>query len=148
MVAHFEDMPSISPYDLARCHAAIESVERRDKPIAEVPIAVSVGELGCLVDDLIRCTKQSETGEVRVHVDYRYGVALVAFYRYEWCWAALEFVKRGGCPPLALHWIQGLLFGYNPEAIDRFMRTARCSEPEPTSRPFCNSGMVGTSRLC
>jgi hypothetical protein len=113
---------SLSQYDLARCHSAIESVERRNKPVAEFPIVVSAPMLGQLVDDLRQCAVQSETGEIRVHISYRDGVALCAFFRYEWCRAALAFLKKGdGCPPPALHWVQGLLFGYDPESIERFI---------------------------
>ncbi len=114
---------SLSPYDLARCHAAIESVERHNKPVSEVPIATSEMLLGDVLADVERCAAETETREVRVHVDYRDGIALCAFYRYEWCRAALGFIRGGGCPPPVLHWLQGLLFGYDPAAIDRFMRT-------------------------
>ena len=137
---------ALSPYDLARCHAAIESVERRDKPVAEVPITAPVELLGAIIDDLALCAAETETHEIRVHVDYRDGVALCAFYRYDWCRAALEFVRRGGCPPPALHWIQGLLFGYDPEAVERFIARTRCSEPRPKSRPAYSSGRAETSR--
>lgn len=136
-------------YDLARCHAAIEAVERLDKPIVEIPIVVSMAQLGQLIDDVMRVAELAETGEVRVHVDYREGVALVAFYRYRWCQEALAFLKKGGgCPPPALHWFQGLLFGYDPESIERFIRTATCSERESTSRRACTSYTGGTSRAC
>jgi len=50
-----------------------------------------VNEMGIVED--------SETGEIRIHVDYRDGIALIAFYRYEWCRAALALVKGGGFPP-------------------------------------------------
>ena len=138
----------ISPYDLGRCHDAVEAVDRRAKPAASVPIVTSLDALGRVIDCVVRCAEMSETGAVRVHVSYYSGVASCDFYRYEWVGRALAFLNGGGCPPPALHWIQGLLFGYDPEAIDRFMRTATCSEPTSTSRPFCTSGTVGTFPLC
>ena len=121
-------------YDLARCHAAIEAVERRDKPVAEIPIVVSVAQLGQLIDDVLHVVELTETGEIKVHIDYREGVALVAFYRYGWCRAALELLKGGGFPPPALHWIQGLLFGYNPEAIERFIAQLGAPHEDPRRR--------------
>ena len=85
----------LSLYDLARCHAAIEAIERRAKPVVEIPIVVSVAQLGPLIDDVMRVTKTTETGEIRVHVDYREGVALVAFYRYAWCRDGADLPEKG-----------------------------------------------------
>jgi hypothetical protein len=140
--------PVLGLYDLARCHAAIEAVERRDKPVAEIPIAVSVAQLGQLIDDVMRVAELTETGEIRVHVDYREGVALVAFYRYGWCREALAFLKKGGgCPPPALHWFQGLLFGYDPESIERFVRATEWPVRASTLRPRTDD-TVGRFRAC
>jgi hypothetical protein len=137
----------LSLYDLARCHMAIEAVERRDKPVAEIPVAIPVAQLGQLIDDVQHVVETTETGEIRVHVDYREGVALVAFYRYEWCRAALRFLKGGGVPPPALPWMEGLIFGYNPSAIQRFIETTACSESGSTS-PRRTSGTEETPHAC
>jgi hypothetical protein len=114
--------PVVSLYDLARCHAAVEAVVRLDKPIAEVPIPARIHVLGALVDDVVACAALSETGDVRVHVDYRDGVASCVFYRHDWCRAALAYVRGAGFPAPVVDWFQGLLFGYKPEAIERFTK--------------------------
>lgn len=67
--------------------------------------------------------------------------------RFRWAIDALAWLEADGSTALGgfhLHWVQGLLYGYGPDEIDRFL--TRLSEPESSSRPSCPSRTAGTSR--
>jgi hypothetical protein len=120
---------------MARCLSAIESVSRTAKPVAEV------GEVRCggrrEIEDLRAfldsCVRQFGDQNVRYYVlrtegkRYSYG-----FFVHPWVMHALRFIKNGGrsLRPSDRHWLQGLLFGYRPDAIQHFLRNAGSGRPK------------------
>ena len=118
---------SLTEYEFARAQIAIEWVARSGKPIVEVGGCPIKGcDLRALASDLNRCiagSGESVTGFVIP--DRMPGYCCYGFYRYRWAIQALLSVwgiqKQN---PMDSLWMQGLVFGYSPEAIQRFISSA------------------------
>lgn len=108
---------------MGQASAAIEAVGRLGKPIAEV--GSRVGRREDIEHDLRTCLDgRREAGHLSIWVRaegerFRFG-----FYAEAWTQRALDFLDRTDLDPSDRHWICGLLFGYQPAAIQEFIDTA------------------------
>jgi hypothetical protein len=119
----------LSEYEFGRAQIAIEWVARGHKPIVELGGRLVDGPtLRWLVDDLNLCV--AESGEqVRGFVvpEKPRGFCCYGFYRYPWAIEALMDMWRvtpRGMNVARQIWQEGLIFGYSPEAIQRFIWSA------------------------
>lgn len=122
--------PSVlTEYEIGRAIWAAEIIAKSDKPITEVG-SRAVASPDALMDDLRECLKlASEAADVRIWTRrtedgkrLRYG-----FYREAWVLDALEFLDRANLPDVDRAWINGLLFGYRSDAIQRFIDRLRAT---------------------
>jgi hypothetical protein len=122
-------MKVFTDYEHGRAQMAIEWVARGGKPIVEVGSRPIDGlDLEALAADLNVCV--STSGEpVRAFIapDNVDGYCIYGFYQFEWAVEAL-LMQRTEAPD----WLLGSLFGYSPEAIDRF----RCASSGQGSTPY------------
>lgn len=121
----------LSDYERGRAQLAIEWVARAQKPIVEVGGRPLDGcDLTALAGALDQCI--FESGEdVRGFVipDKTPGYCCYGFYRYGWALEALLSVWGPDADPPHREWLYGLLFGYDAQAIERFVRSSS-SGPE------------------
>jgi len=121
----------LTEYECGRAQMAIEWVARSQKPIVEIggrPVR------GCdflaLARDLDQCIAQSgESVRAFVMPDGIQGYCCYGFYRYPWAIKAMLTVwgiKPKFTNRYDLLWLQGLIFGYSPDAIQRFILSASC----------------------
>jgi hypothetical protein len=127
-------LPWEDDYWSARCLFAIESVSRTGKPVAEVgEMRCSRDEKSALEEFLRRRVEEFGDRDVNSYVRrtgpnrYAFG-----FFVFPWVRDAIRFIGSGGRPlrESDRHWIQGLLFGYRPDAIQRFLRGAGSESSE------------------
>jgi hypothetical protein len=125
-------LQKLTEYERGRAQLAIEWVARSEKPIVEIggrPIADC--DLRDLARDLDRCIASSgESVRAFIMPDRMRGYCCYGFYRYRWAMEAmLETWGAGRWPadPARWIWLQGLLFGYSPDAIQRFISSASCA---------------------
>lgn len=136
---------TLSDYEAGRAVAAIEAIARQQKPITEVGCRVADREqleadLQCCLDAV------REPGCVSYWIRGAGPLLRFGFYAEEWVLDALTFLDRAKLKPKDRAWINGLLFGYNVGAIQRFI-TAGLPESEPRSQHVGSSDTVGTRRL-
>jgi hypothetical protein len=136
-------MSSLTEYECGRAQLAIEWVARSEKPIVEIggrPIAGC--DVHCLAHDLDQCIASSgESVRAFIMPDRMPGYCCYGFYRHPWAMSAmLETWGAGHWPadPARWIWLQGLLFGYSADAIQRFMSSASCVRAS-NSRPIQRS---------
>ncbi len=117
-------MPKVmSEYEIGRCMSAITAVMLLDKPIAEV--MTRKADRKALESDIRNCIRLSRTKKVQFFIRkvgpcYTYG-----FYREPWALRALNFMDKTNLDQYNRDWINGLLFGYHPRAIEEFLRRNR-----------------------
>ncbi len=120
-----QDLAILTEYEVGRAVTAIEWVARSGKPIVEIGSRMlGPWELHHLAEDLHRCLDIA--GELEVHgfiVLGRDDWWQFGFYRHAWAMAAFLYLQSRGPRIDGAHAIslQGLLFGYNAEAIQRFI---------------------------
>jgi hypothetical protein len=117
----------LTEYELGRAVTAIEWVSRGAKPIVEIGQRLLSGDITAsdLATDLDRCIALAGEPEVRAFAIYRNdGWWQFGFYRYEWAITALLALETETPADVHAHWIRGLLFGYDPASIDRFIASA------------------------
>jgi hypothetical protein len=142
----------LTDFEFARCMAAIEAVDRLGKPAAEVgPKRVPLAQRGALTEELRRIVASMGVAEIREYVSRSEagGWVTFGFYRFGWVRDALEFLEReaGSLDERTRGWVQGLVFGYRPEAIEGFLSASSASPGSgPRSRPVGISRMAGRSR--
>lgn len=132
----------LTEYECGRAQIAIEWVARAQKPIVEIGGRPVVGcDLRALAHDLSRCVAQSgETVSAFVMPDAVPRYCCYGFYRYPWAIQALMFawgVHGSRMDARRALWLQGLVFGYSPEAIQRFSSSvsgAQASSPHLRQR--------------
>lgn len=119
----------LDDYTLGRAILAIQEVAVGHKPIAEI---MTMRERKSDIEyDLRACIREccSRNGrKVRYWIlptrddptRFRFG-----FYREPWTFAALKFLDEADLPAFDRDWIQGLLFGYRPDAIQKFLDAQR-----------------------
>jgi hypothetical protein len=105
---------------------AIEWVARSQKPIVEIGGCPIKGcDLRALAHDLNLCIALSgESVRAFVIPDKMPGYCCYGFYFYPWAIKALLFawgIDRMRNKAHHSLWLQGLVFGYSPDAIQRFM---------------------------
>ena len=128
---------------------AIEWVARSQKPIVEIGGCPVKGcNLRALAYDLNLCIAHS--GEpVRGFVipDGIAGYCCYGFYRYPWAIEALLSTSQGKPLPAnqpTFLWLRGLVFGYSPDAIQRFISSAsRVLKSSSHSRPYKRVRLLG-----
>jgi len=147
-----EKLRVLTEFEAGRAQMAIEWVARARKPVAEIGgCLVKRCNLLALAHDLNLCIASS--GEhVRAFVmpDRMPGYCFYGFYRYPWAVNALLKVWHGR--PLGGQydslWLQGLVFGYSPDAIQRFISSA-LREPATNSHLARHNGRPQRPyRLC
>lgn len=154
-------MQGLSDYECGRCAAAIEAVGRRDKPIAEVcetsvPVSEIIKSLGEL---LLNYHQGNVDAPIDIHA-FIYTLTadrfIYGFFREPWTLRAYSIVR--GNWELTYQdpeWIQGLLFGYTPQAIQRFIDAATTAgwfteslEPKSTLPQIHVLSMEENAHLC
>jgi hypothetical protein len=115
--------PSVlTEYEIGRAVWAAEIIAKSDKPVTEIGCR-TVTSRETLIDDLRECLKlASEAADVKIWTRAADGKRLrYGFYRDEWVVGALDFLDRADLPDVDRAWINGLLFGYRSDAIQRFI---------------------------
>jgi hypothetical protein len=107
----------LSEFEIGQAMAAIEGVDRLGKPMAEVGLRLV--DPADLDHDLRWCISDSGARVflwIRRHGErWSFG-----FYQQPWVLDAMDFLERADLPLNDRHWITGLLFGYQPHAIQSF----------------------------
>jgi hypothetical protein len=140
----------LTDYERGRAQMAIEWVSRAQKPIVEIGGApIGHYDLGALTYDLDRCIQLS--GETVLGFIAPSGGKYICygFYKFPWALDALLFawgIRRVQPSTRRTLWLQGLVFGYSPSAIQDFIdaESASCG-PESRSHPHRRNG---TNRQC
>lgn len=120
----------LTEYEYGRAQIAIEWVARSQKPIVEIggrPLKeCNVIRLARDLNDCI--VKSGESVRAFIAQDNVAGHCCYGFYRYSWAMQALLMLlgknKSGPIRALDLLWMRGLVFGYSPDAIQRFIAYA------------------------
>jgi|ERR1700680_109819 hypothetical protein len=135
-----------SEYECGRAQIAIEWVARAQKPIVEIGgVPIKHCDLRALAHDLNRCIELSGE-EVRAFVAPSGGkFCCYGFYKFPWTIDALLFawgIRRVPAGTRRSLWLQGLVFGYSPSAIQDFIdaESASCG-PKSTSRSRRRTGI-------
>jgi hypothetical protein len=112
----------LTEYEIGRAIWAAEIVAKSDKPVTEAGSLVAASP-DALLDDLRECLKlASESADVKIWTRSAGGKRLrYGFYRDAWVVDALDFLDRADLPDADRAWINGLLFGYRSDAIQRFL---------------------------
>jgi hypothetical protein len=124
--------PSVlTEYEIGRAVWAAEIIAKSDKPVTEIGSRI-VASSDALLDDLRECLKlASEATDVKIWTRAAGGKRLrYGFYRDAWVVGALDFLDRAELPDADRAWINGLLFGYRSDAIQRFINRL---EPSATT---------------
>lgn len=139
----------LSEFERGACANAIEFIARCGKPVVEVGSRVlsEVQPVEHLESDLRGCIAESGE-EVSAYVleneprAWAYG-----FFAKPWVLAALRFLyqEQGVNDAYHRHWIAGLLFGYEADAIGAFL--ARFAEPVATLPRHDSARTVEIARL-
>lgn len=120
-VAHQWRPKVFSEYEVGRAVSAIEAVSRADKPVAEVGAAVALhADLECDLKECLALVRGCE--DVRFWIKEDGGELRYGFYREAWVMDALAFLDAAELAEKDRTWINGLLFGYRPAAIQDFMK--------------------------
>jgi hypothetical protein len=131
----------LTEFEIGQAMAAIEAVARMGKPLAEV--GSRVGNANDLKHDLDACLQSTREGAtVKAWMREWQGRWRYGFYSAPWVLRALDFLDQE-MPAADRHWISGLLFGYRPDAIQRFIDSGLAVPPvrvEPTSSRPTDSG--------
>ena len=145
----------LTEYECGRAQMAIEWVARAQKPIVEIGgLPITHCDLSALTHDLNRCIDLS--GEtVRAFIAPSGGkYCCYGFYKFPWAIDALLFawgIRRVPVGTRRSLWLQGLVFGYSPSAIQDFidqdLSGARSASSERASKSHFRQGS-GTSRQC
>lgn len=119
----------LTDYEVGRCSSAIEAVVLLGKPIVEVMTRKAVREE--LEADLKQCLEMGRKLSRRVKYfvlpagsRFRYG-----FYLERWTLEALIFLEGRNLSGRDRAWVSGLLFGYTPGEIQKFI-----NRTEPSRR--------------
>ncbi len=136
----------LTEYERGRAQIAIEWVARSQKPIVEIGgRSLKNCDLNALAEDLNLCIAQS--GEVVLGFVIPFGITdycCYGFYRERWAIKALLSVQDNeslSLNPQNRAWVQGLLFGYSPDAIQRFISSSSLIQ-ESTEPSLCIVGNV------
>jgi hypothetical protein len=142
----------LSEYECGRAQMAIEWVARAQKPIVEIGgVPITHCDLTALTRDLDRCIELSGE-DVRAFVAPSGGkYCCYGFYKFPWALDALLFawgIRRVQPSTRRTLWLQGLVFGYSPSAIQAFIdaESASCG-PKSTSHPRRRTGMNRRCRV-
>ena len=129
----------LTEYERGRAQIAIEWVARAQKPIVEIGgRSLKNCDLNALAEDLNLCI--AESGEVVKGFVIPFGTTdycCYGFYCESWAIKALLSVQENeslSLNPQNRAWIQGLLFGYSPDAIQRFISASSLIQ---ASREHC-----------
>jgi hypothetical protein len=124
----------LTEYEIGRAVWAAEIIAKSDKPVAEIG-SRAITSPEALENDLRECLKlASEALDVKIWMRRSDGGRIrYGFYREAWVPAALDFLDRADLPDVDRSWINGLLFGYRSDAIQRFID--RDADPTRERRP-------------
>lgn len=139
---------ALTEFEIGQAMAGIEGIERLGKPLSEV--GCRAADPADIEHDLRAClNSMSEATSVQVWIRkagdrYRFG-----FYGQPWVLAALDFLDGAELQPSDRAWINGLLFGYQSAAIQRFIEghaESRARESSPQPNRTQNSGRTSHLR--
>ena len=126
----------LTEYELGQASVAIESVARLGKPIAEV--GSRAGRREDIEHDLRAClADRREARHLMIWIRADAERLRFGYYAEPWTQRALDFLDRPGLELADRHWICGLLFGYQPGAIQEFIDAvpAAAATASNASRP-------------
>jgi len=129
--AILEKTHTLTEYECGRAQMAIEWVARSQKPIVEIGGRPFKGcDALALADDLNWCIcKSGESVTAFIMPDRVPGYCCYGFYRYPWAMEAMLITwgaSHWAADPNRWRWLQGLLFGYSADAIQRFISSVSC----------------------
>ena len=138
-----DDFRALTEYECGRAQMAVEWAPRAQKPVVEIggrPVVAC--DLLALASDLDRCIDASgEEGLALIIPDKTRGYCCYGFYCYPWSIKA-SLPAWGGKRATDMTdrslWEQGLVFGYNDDAIQRFISSASSSQESSSSSGQCN----------
>lgn len=112
----------LTEYEIGRAVWAAEIIAKSDKPITEIG-SRAITSAEALENDLRECLKlASEAVDVKIWMRRSDGGRMrYGFYREAWVTGALDFLDRADLPDVDRAWINGLLFGYRSDTIQRFI---------------------------
>lgn len=118
----------LSDYEVGRCISSIEAVSRGTKPVAEIGNR-KLEDIEQLKADLRACLELAREPNVKGFVlQQEANRWSFGFYSESWVEEAILFIDRVELPEYHRHWISGLLFGYSPDAIQRFLSCASTAQ--------------------
>jgi hypothetical protein len=124
----------LTEYEAGHVITAVEWIARAGKPIMEIGgRIVHERDMEALAHDLNHCLTLAGEQDVRGFImRERENWWLFGVYRYPWALAAFLYLQSEAprLHGIHAHWIRGLLFGYDAEAIQRFIVSAS-DEPGP-----------------
>ena len=134
----------LTEYECGRAQMAIEWVARSQKPIVEIGgRPVKDCDLQALSQDLNRCIAVSgESVQAFVMPDKVPGYCCYGFYCYPWAIQALLYawgIERAHNKAARSLWLQGLVFGYSPAAIQRFISSASGAQESSLRSRQCSA---------
>jgi hypothetical protein len=143
----------ISEYERGRALMAIEWVARGQKPIVEVGgYPIKACDFAALARDLNDCIARSGEPVMGFIIpDRMRDYCCYGFYRYPWAMRALlETWKAPRWPPDSRRWLwlQGLLFGYSADAIQRFISSASGGSGSNSPAHRRKAGRAYPGRVC
>jgi len=143
--ALLDEFEFLTEYEIGRAQLAIEWVARAQKPIVEIGSRpISNSNLNLLDADLARCVAQSgENVHPFIVAENEQKYFSYGFYKYPWALDALQWItrsKRRSPDRRYFDWLGGLIFGYSPDAIQRFISSG---SGKPTASLHLGHGSLG-----
>ena len=113
----------LTEFEIGMCDSAIVAIERQGKPFADI------SQRSCnLVDlkaDLAGCLKSHKGSGVKywtmTHRQFGCVYHSYGFYKEPWTLAARIFLDKKKLSQFDRSWINGLLFGYRTDQIQKFI---------------------------
>jgi hypothetical protein len=133
----------LTEYELGRSITGIEWVACGAKPIIEINSRKLPSErINQLARDVRHCLDLAGQRVVRGFIVRMNGNWWsFGFYRYDWAINAFLYLqtKNPRIQGVNAHWVRGLLFGYDAEAIERFSSSSRAGQDSNWQQPLCRS---------
>ncbi len=122
----------ISEREFGEALAGIKWVALGSKPVIEIGYGTwSYSERALLVEDLTHCIEMTGERVLGFVMERKPGRWSWGFYRFPWAMDALLFLREPE-PRIRgrhYHWVEGLLYGFGPSAIQEFNLRAGSTSP-------------------
>ena len=117
-------------YEIGRAMSAIEEILLRNKPIADLGIR-SGGKKSDLIHDLRACIQSRKAqGKVFVWINKVDGRFNYGFYSHHCILDAMHHMLHSDIDPMLRHVFLGLIFGYSPDSIAKFVRRQKIRQKQ------------------